>query len=206
MNAKTVKIYFDLGYFRILHAAPDIPSVDIYINDKLVSENLSYSNYTAYLPIFQESYQLSIYQTGSNDSPILSHDLIIDAGNKLTLAIIKTQDNLGFMEIPDAYMPINPSKSMIRFVHLSPNAPAVDITLEDGTILFSGISYMQATSYLEVNPSNYTLQVRVSGTPNVVLTVPNINLEPDNFYTVYALGLVGEEPELEALLLLDSFK
>jgi len=48
-------------------------------------------------------------------------------------------------------------------------------------------------------PMNYTLQVRVAGTDNVVLTVPNVPLEADKYYTVYAIGLAGEDPELQAL-------
>jgi hypothetical protein len=101
-------------------------------------------------------------------------------------------------------MPIDPNNAMIRFTHLSPNAPAVDITLPDGTILFGNVPFMHLTRYLSVPASNYTLQVRVAGTPTVVLTVPNVVLEPDTFYTVYAVGLVGETPELQALLLLDG--
>lgn len=51
---------------------------------------------------------------------------------------------------------------------------------------------------------NYTLQVRVAGTSNVVLTVPNVNLDADNYYTVYAIGLVTGQPELQALLVVDG--
>ena len=206
MNDQTTKVYFKLGYFRLLHALPNMPSVDIYIDDKLIAENLSYGVYTAYLPMFGESYKISIFETENKDAPVLSSILSIDEDEKLTLAIIKNQNNTRFMAIPDAQVPIDPNKSMIRFVHLSPNAPAVDITLPDGTILLNNISYEQGTDYLEVEPSDYTLQVRVAETPNVVLTIPDIILKPDNFYTIYALGLVGSQPELEGLLVLDSFK
>lgn len=51
---------------------------------------------------------------------------------------------------------------------------------------------------------NYTLHVRVAGTSNVVLTVPYVYLMADKYYTVYAIGLVGGKPKLEALLLLDG--
>lgn len=44
----------------------------------------------------------------------------------------------------------------------------------------------------------------VAGTSNVVLTVPDVNLIADKYHTVYAIGLVGEKPELEVLLLLDG--
>jgi len=50
----------------------------------------------------------------------------------------------------------------------------------------------------------YTLQVRPTGTSTVVLTVPNVNLKPGMVYTIYAIGLVGKEPDLSALLVMDG--
>lgn len=206
MNVKTSKIFFKLGYFRILHALPDLPNVDLYIDDKLVAQNLSYSNYTAYLPMFGESYKLSLYEAGTRETPLLTDMLSITEDDLLTLATVTAQNNVDFLAIPDTKMPTEQNKAMVRFVHLSPNAPPVDIALPDGTILFSNVTYMQGTPYMTVEPSNYTLQVRAAGTPDVVLTIPNINVDPNSSYSIYALGLVGEQPELEAILLLDGFK
>jgi hypothetical protein len=76
--------------------------------------------------------------------------------------------------------------------------------LPNGTVIFSNVSFKNVTPYIDVDPMNYTLQVRVAGTSDVVLTVPNVNLAADKYYTVYAIGLAGDEPGLEALLLLDG--
>ena len=122
----------------------------------------------------------------------------------LTVAAIGTLSDIGLLAITDANEARKPGKAMIRFLHLSPNAPAVDITLPDGTVIFSNVSFKQITPYIDVAPMNYTLQVRVAGTSSVVLTVPNVNLVADKYYTVYAIGLAGGEPELKALLLLDG--
>ncbi|WP_408609067.1 DUF4397 domain-containing protein [Aminipila terrae] len=78
------------------------------------------------------------------------------------------------------------------------------MTLPDGTILFENVSFKQVTSYLQVPPSIYTLQVRLTGTPTVVLTVPDVELTKNTIYTVYAIGLAGQSPELQALLVKDS--
>lgn len=122
----------------------------------------------------------------------------------LTVAAVGTLSDIGLLAITDANEPKKAGKALIRFLHLSPNAPAVDITLPNGTVIFSDVSFKHITPYIDVTPMNYTLQVRVAGTSNVVLTVPNVNLVEEKYYTVYAIGLVGEEPELEALLLPDG--
>lgn len=130
--------------------------------------------------------------------------LTVNKNSILTVAAVGTLSDIGLLVITDVNETRKPGKAMIRFLHLSPNAPAVDITLPNGTVIFSNISFKHITSYIDVVPMNYTLQVRVAGSSNVVLTVPNVNLTADKYYTVYAIGLVGETPELDALLLLDG--
>jgi hypothetical protein len=193
-----------MGYVRVLHAVPDAPNVDVYANDKIIAKNLAFGENTPYTPISAGNYEISLYVAGKKDTPVMANRLVIGNDTILTVAAVGTLKTIGFLSIPDSNMPMESGKAMVRFAHLSPNAPAVDITLPNGTILFRNVSYKQLTPYISVPPMNYTLQVRVAGTPNVVLTVPNVNLEQNKRYTVYAVGLVGQKPELEALLLLDK--
>ena len=130
--------------------------------------------------------------------------LTVNRNAIITVAAVGTLSDIELLAIPDANETRMPGKALIRFLHLSPNAPAVDITLPDGTVIFSNVSFKHITPYMDVTPMSYTLQVRVAGTSNIVLTVPNVNLVANKYYTIYAIGLVGEKPELEALLLLDG--
>jgi len=193
-----------MGNVRVLHAVPGGPNVDVYANDKLIANNLAYGNYTTYASLPDGTYKLTLYVAGSKDSPIISNMLTVSNNSYSTVAAIDTSNAIGFLRIMDSNGPIEKDKSMIKFVHLSPNAPAVDITLPDGTILFSNVQFKQVTSYINVMPGNYILQVRLAGTPTVVLTVPDVKLQPNKIYTVYAIGLAGKTPSLEALLLMDG--
>jgi hypothetical protein len=203
-NTKYINYELSMGYVRVIHTVPDAPNVDIYANDKLIIDNLAYGSYTDYLPIPEGKYKISLYVAGTKNSPVLANMLTVNKNSILTVAAVGTLSDIGLQAITDANETRKPDIAMIRFVHLSPNAPAVDITLPNGAVIFSNISFKHKTSYIDVVPMNYTLQVRVAGTSNVVLTVPNVNLNADKYYTVYAIGLVGENPELEALLLLDG--
>ncbi|MFA9376032.1 MAG: DUF4397 domain-containing protein [Lachnotalea sp.] len=204
VNTNYTKSVVPMGYVRIIHTVPDAPNVDIYANDKLIVKNLAYGDYTDYLPIQEGTYKISLYATGTQKSPVISNMLTVDNNAILTVAAAGTLKDIGFLVIHDANVRIEPDKAMIRFLHLSPNAPAVDITLPDGTVVFSNVSFEHITLYIDVVPMDYTLQVKVAGTDQVVLTVPNVNLDKNKYYTIYAIGFVGEQPELEALLLLDG--
>ncbi|WMJ89196.1 DUF4397 domain-containing protein [Anaerocolumna sp. MB42-C2] len=192
------------GYVRVIHTVPDAPNVDIYANDKLIINNLAYGDYTDYLSIPEGRYKISLYVAGTKNSPVLANMLTVNKNSILTVAAVGNLSDIGLLAIADTNGIRKPGKAMIRFLHLSPNAPAVDITLPDGTVVFSNIAFKHITNYTDVIPMNYTLQVRAAGTSNVVLTVPDVNLTADKYYTVYAIGLLGEKPELDALLLLDG--
>lgn len=58
------------------------------------------------------------------------------------------------------------------------------------------------TDYIEA-PVNEKLHVdvRVAGTNQVVLSIPNVRLQPNKSYTVVAVGYVSRTPPLEVLVL-----
>jgi hypothetical protein len=192
-----------MGYVRVFHTVPDAPNVDIYANGNKIVEDLAYGEYTDYLSVPEGTYKISLYATGT-DTPVLSNMLTVNKNTLKTVAAVGMLNNIGFLAIPDANMPMETGRSMLRFAHLSPNAPAVDITLPDGTPLFQNVSFKQLTNYVAVPSGNYTVMVRLAGTTTDVLTVPNLNLGANNYYTAYAIGLAGETPSLEAVLLTDK--
>ena len=203
-NARYTANDMSMGKVRVIHTVPDAPNVDIYANDKLIISNLAYGDYTDYLSIPEGTYKISVYVAGTKDSPVLSNMITVNNNSILTVAAVGTLSDIGLLAITDSNEARKPGKAMIRFLHLSPNAPAVDITLPDGTVIFSNVAFKHITPYIDVMPMNYTLQVRVAGTSNVVLTVPDVNLNTDKYYTIYAIGLAGGSPELKALLLQDG--
>lgn len=96
------------------------------------------------------------------------------------------------------------NRAFIRVIHLSPNAPAIDTTLPDDTILFVDTKFKQVTDYKRIGAGLNTLQLRPTGTNTIVLTIPNLNLMPNNHYTLYVIGNLGGTPPLEAVLLRDG--
>ncbi|HAN22141.1 MAG: hypothetical protein A2Y15_07850 [Clostridiales bacterium GWF2_36_10] len=193
------------SYIRLFHASPNAPSVDVYANGNMIANGLSYKQLTNYLSVPSGNYNIEIFPEGQKNNPVLSGQVNIPANSAFTAAAISELPDISMLLIQEIYKPrLNKDKSYVRFVHLSPNAPAVDITLPNGTKLFQDVAYKEHTDYLEVDPGNYTLQVKPTGGNQTVLTVPDLNLERGKIYSVYAVGLVGQEPSLEAVMVTDS--
>ncbi len=192
------------SYIRLLHASPDAPAVDVYANGQLIASNLTYSQFTQYMQLPAGNYNIKVFASGSLADSVIDTDITIPAGKIFTVAAIGMLKDISLLPVEDEILPKTPGMAQVRFAHLSPDAPNVDITLPDGTVVFGDVGYKQVTGYKNLKPGTYTLQARVAGTDNVVLTVPNINLMPENFYTVYAVGLVKGKPPLQVLIPLDG--
>jgi len=195
-----------ISYVRILHASPNAPAVDVYVNNTPTFRNIVYRNFSQYIPLQGGGqYNIKVFPTGTQVTPIINQNLLVPEGKIYTIAAIGEPSNISLLPVEDLPLkPISPGKASVRFVHLSPDAPNVDITLPNGNKLFSNIGYKGITEYIPVASGTYTIQARLSGTNNVVLTVPNITVRPNNFYTVYAIGYASKTPGLQVLIPLDG--
>lgn len=192
------------SYIRILHASPNAPAVDIYANNKLIAKNLPYKKFTEYLNVAPGEYKVQVYPAGTYNKPILNTTIEIAPNSIYTVAAINMLKDLQLFPIIEPHRALSPSVAFVRFGHLSPNTPNVDITLPDGKKVFKDVEYKEVTGYLPLAPGNYTLQARPTGTNTIILNVPNINLKPNRFYTIYAVGLLNDNPPLEVLIPLDG--
>jgi hypothetical protein len=193
------------SYVRILHASPDAPPVDIYANGDLVANDLAYEQMTNYVPVPPGDYTIQVYPAGTTTNPVIDTTLSVPEKSSFTVAAVGNLADIGLYPIQEMYMPmVDKRSSYVSFAHLSPDAPAVDVTLPDGTKLFSDISYKEYADYINVEPGTYTLQVRPAGANQIVLTIPNVKLSPGEIYTVYAVGLLNGQPTLDAIISTDG--
>lgn len=191
------------SFVRVLHASPDAPMVDIYANDNLIIKRISYQQFTPYFQLPVGRYNIKIYPSGTKTNLILNAEVNIPANMIFTIAAIGKLPNIELYAVPDMTA-INQTKTLIKFVHLSPDAPNVDITLRNGTKIFENVGYKDATNYITVNPATYTIQARPTGDQNVILNVPNIRLRPNKAYTIYLVGFAEGTPSLQVLIPLDG--
>lgn len=195
-----------ISYVRVLHASPNAPAVDVYVNNNPTFRNIAYRNFSQYISLQGGGlYNIKVFPAGTQVNPIIDQNLFINQGKIYTIAAIGDPSSISLLAVEDSPLtPIVPGKASVRFVHLSPDAPNVDITLPNGTKLFNNVGYKGITGYIPVAAGTYTIQARPTGTNNVVLTVPNIRVQPNKFYTIYAVGYASKTPGLQALIPLDG--
>lgn len=193
------------SYIRLLHASPKAPAVDIYANgDNIIADNLSYGEFTPYLPLMPGTYTIDIYPADSTDMPILTKELSVPENTINTVAAIGELPNLEVFVINDPVESLKPNSSKIRFVNLSPDSRALDVIQPNGAVLFENVRYKDISEYLDISPETYTVELVATDTDEPILYVPNIRLRENAFYSLYAIGLVEGEPYIKLLIPLDG--
>lgn len=185
---------------RVFHAAPQAPNVDVYVNDQMVFSNLAFGDFTRYVYLDEGEYNISVYLAGQKDRPVINQMVDVPPQQIFTIAATGNLDNLGLLVIPDKVSK-SPSQnySSVRVIHLSPNAPGVDI-LVDGDTLFEDISFGEGTDYVDLNPGTYNVNVVLNTDKSVVLPL-KVTLNPDKIYTIY---IIGNPPTLQAVQVVDG--
>ncbi|WP_417898188.1 DUF4397 domain-containing protein [Bacillus haimaensis] len=186
---------------RIVHASPDAPAVDVYVDGTAVVQGAEFKDATEYLPLKAGEYKVEIYPAGKKDKAVLSQKVRVEAGKAYTVAAANKLANLELVIAEDSTEPAE-GKAKVRVGHLSPDAPTVDVGLKGGDALFTGAFFKGITDYKEVDPGTYDLEIR---TPEgkKVLDLTGTKLEADTVYSVFAVNTANK---LEVILLIDSEK
>jgi len=85
------------SYFRVLHASPKSPAVDVYINDMLKFKNLTYGVFTDYVEVMTGNYNIKLYAAGTKTSPVLNKNFFIPPEKIYTVAAIGLLPNINLL-------------------------------------------------------------------------------------------------------------
>jgi hypothetical protein len=189
---------------RVVHASPDAPAVDVWVNGNVAFSNAPFKGITNYAALDPGTYNVQVVPTGATEPVVIDADLDLAGDTDYTVvAMGQLEDIEPVVLVDDNTLPAA-GQAHVRFVHASPDAPNVDIAVQDGPVLFENVPFKQAFPYVPVDAGTYDLEVRVHDTGDVVLNLPGVALADGTVYTVYAVGLAGGAPALQAVTSVDA--
>ena len=160
---------------QIIHNSPAAAGVDIYINDKITGlVNVPFRHASGYVDIpVGLNQKLSVYLTGTSTEAItISGD--IEGGQNYTMIAAGDGDKqaLELFVIDGARLEATKDGNTdVNVFHGATDAPAVDVTLTDGTKLVPNLGFGEfADDYLELPTNDYVLDVRINETNAVFKT------------------------------------
>lgn len=186
---------------RIVHAAPDTPPVDVYVNDAQIAQNLEFGTATEYVAVPSGAGRgVRVTPTGAPvEEAIIDWSFDLEAGQAYEMLATGAADNLELNITGTDLRPVAEGQARLRVYHASPNAGAVDIGVEgQEENLFEGVDFRGATDYIILDAGAYPIEVRPGGEDLTVALQSEATLDEGVTYDLIVIG----RPDDQTLALL----
>ncbi|MEM6818776.1 MAG: DUF4397 domain-containing protein [Pseudomonadota bacterium] len=191
----------------VVHGAPAAPAVDVYVTapgaDLGASAPLGSFSFGGSLgpaEVPGGEYQIRVTLAGTTTVVFDSGPVVLTAGiDYLITAVENTEagdapvslvvlDGANSFELFDVDTP-----AALRVIHNSPDAPAVDIIVNDdfANPLVPGLAFPDFTGFVEVAPGTYNVKVTPAGDAGTIVIDADLNLTVGSESSVYATGLLA---------------
>jgi len=202
-NAPTLEVADSRALLRAKHASPDAPAVDILVNGSTALAGVSFPTLSEYLPIPKGATNLKVNVAGS-DTTVINADLTLDARKAYSVFAVDLVSTISAVVVEDDLRAPTSGKAKLRAIHLSPDAPNVDVWV-NGSKVLTDVPFRAASAYLEVPAGATTVEITVAGTTTVVLQA-NPTLSAGSIYTAAAVGTLSAVPSKPLTLNLSQDK
>lgn len=209
-GTETVDLAPGSSNIMAIHASPDAPGAGLLVDGVLVNTSgpLEFPGNTGYLTADAGIRNLMVNAFGTSNT-IIDVDAAFDADKYYSIFAINVLDSIEALVLEDNLAAPTGNNAHVRFIHLSPDAPAVDVVVKsNGAVVFADKEFKEFTANMVLGASTYDLEVRVAGTSTAVLDLPGIVLQPGKVYTIFANGFLspptGNDPALAATTIMHN--
>ncbi len=172
-------------------ASTALPALSVYFNNNQVNWNpVTYGSGLSYVRAYTGLRTFNFY-TYSEMGLQFTDTATLKADTVYSMFLSGTSSKTDFVLLRDHISAPAAGMASIRFVDLSPDAPAVDLVLAD-TIRVANKTYKGFSEFVPVSGDKvYNLQVRQAGTNTVLATLNNVSLNKNYVYTIMLTGLAS---------------
>lgn len=203
---------------QVVHGAPDAPAVSVYVTAPGASlagatalGTFSFGDDLGPVEVPAGNYQIRVTLANNPAAVVFDAGTVALAGGAdlLLVAVANTTTGLSPItllvndgttqsELLDVTTPAD-----VRAGHLSPDAPAVDVIVNDnlGAPLFNAATYPSLTPYASVPPATYNIKVVDDATQGLTVINANLALARGVSYSVLAVNFLAD---IEPLVLTDD--
>ncbi|MEE1946590.1 DUF4397 domain-containing protein [Pedobacter sp. KR3-3] len=177
------------GALSIVNTSPTSATYDVYVDDvKINNGALPFGGQLKYGSYVSGNHGVKIMIAGRAES-LLTKGISIAPQTYTTFYVINRPVNFDALVVTDDVSTTSTTNAFIRFVNVSPDAPAMDLKIKDGNSLFTGRAYKTASGFTQLAAGKYTFEIRdANGVVKATLT--DISVGANSYYTILARGLM----------------
>lgn len=175
---------------RVIHASPDAPAVDVFVDGTAALEGVTFPAISDYLDVPAGEHTFAVAPAGQGETAaVIETTQTLAAGQAYTIAAVGLLANIEGQVYQDNLSAPAAGNAHVRVIHASPDAPAVAVRVAGGDTLIPSLAFPEASDYLPVPAGSYDLQVTPASDLNTaVLDLAGTTLEAGTIYDVVAVG------------------
>lgn len=175
---------------RFVHVSPDAPPLDIYMDDQIVVKGVEFPTATAFLAFSAGDHRVQITPAESTvGGALIDINQNLDADTSYeVVAIGLLNDVEGQVYEVDTSVIESSSQARIRIIQGAPSLGGVDVTVEDGDLLFEDVDFPDASDYREVGPSKSNLLLYGTGERDILARLDGLVVDSGWVYDIFIAG------------------
>jgi hypothetical protein len=187
-----------ISYLRIINASPSLATYNAYFNGNMVnSAALPFGGAVNYVSYVAEAYSLK-FTTASSTESLLTKTITLNASTYYSSYLINKPAALDVYTISDDLSIPSTDKAYIRFINLSPDAPALDLAKTTATtMLVTNKAYKNASGFVAVDAGTYTLDAKETSSGAVKATSVSTSFTAGYHYDIICGGLAAPANDTE---------
>lgn len=195
---KTDSVDATLSNLRVINVSPALATYNTYLNGiALNTAALPFAGSTAYTTRTSGGYSLK-FTTASSTESVLTKAISLNTSAYQSFYLINKPAALDLFTLTDDLSLPSTDKAYIRFINLSPDAPAMDLAKTGSTSSYStGKAYKTASGFIVVDPGTFTLDLKETSSGTVKAVSESSSFAAGYHYDVIAGGLVSPANDTE---------
>ena len=181
------------GYVTFFQAATGQQPIDLYFNSNKVNlAPLQYGDGIDYFKAFPGLRTVNIYNSNTQ-TLIFSDTATIRPNIAYSLFLVNNAlQQPGLFLVTDSISKPAAGKATLRFINVSPDAPAVDLAVKDSAAFVTNKGFKGFSSFIpKTGDQTYNFEIRQHGTNTVLTTLSGVTLNSGLVYTIWLHGLAN---------------
>lgn len=178
---------------RGVHGVVGGPDVDVYVDDEIAFEGLTYADVTGYENIGTGDSQVRVTAAGDEDQVLFENQLDVEEQGSYSVVAFGSSSSLQVASLDDEVA--EGEDTQVRAFHASPDADPVDVSTADAEEpLVTDLGYGELSDYGAVEAGIQTIEVRATG-EDEVLTEVDADFQEGRAHTAFAMGYAEAEDD-----------
>lgn len=181
------------AYLSVANMSPTLGTYNIYVDGTKANTSgaVAFGGVSAYSTLTAGSHALG-FTTESSIDVLAGKTVNLEENGVYSAFLIDKGSNMDVLLVKDVMTVASADKAFIRFINLSPDAPALDLAVSGAETLVANKAYKSASDFQAIDPKTYTFELKAGSL--VQTTLADQTLTAGKYYTVISRGMmtVGE--------------